>query len=106
MNKEKAETIIETSFRKQVRNDKNVRNAYLLVDSEKNGILYYRDLQRNVIQVQSTQVHALKSDKAPAEKIMNTSSIITVYETFNFIFSYYSHDNGMSVFFLWRGSRN
>ena len=37
MSKEKPEIIIENSFRKQVRNDKNVRNAYLLVDSEKNG---------------------------------------------------------------------
>ena len=38
MSKEKPETIIENSFRKQVRNDKKVSNAYLLIDSEKNGI--------------------------------------------------------------------
>ena len=38
MSKEKPETIIENSFRKQVSNDKKVSNAYLLVDSEKNNI--------------------------------------------------------------------
>jgi D-alanyl-D-alanine carboxypeptidase len=38
MTKEKIQTAIESNFRKQVQNDKNVKNAFLLVHSEKLGI--------------------------------------------------------------------
>jgi D-alanyl-D-alanine carboxypeptidase len=38
MAKDNSQAVIESNFRKQVRNDKNVRSAFLLVHSEKLGI--------------------------------------------------------------------